>query len=138
MRELKFRGWDLNEEEMIDGTRIYVQGDGHKWVAGDNKTMRRVYDEVALMQYTGLKDREGARIYEGDILSQYFCKFLPQQFGEKLEVEQGNIIGEVIYSRDRYMIDEKSTENSHKIMSDCVVIGNIYEDAELLKEDNDA
>lgn len=60
MRELKFRGWDEDNEVMLLQQDLSQCGASWDWL-GD-------YD-VLLMQYTGLKDKNGREIYEGDICS---------------------------------------------------------------------
>ncbi len=108
------------------------------------------YDECVLMQYTGLKDKNGTLIYEGDIVEvQYIGGQIPlfkNEFSREPETERFEIfchpewlkfyakndnyrktceIHSLDLERIRINTDNKTYE----------VIGNIYENPELLKED---
>ncbi len=88
--------------------------------------------ELILMQSTGLKDINDKEIYEGDIVKN---DLTPQE-----EYDSGNYLYGVIEFHDSGCFYEKYTHDSgqpriywEKIDSDsCVVIGNIYENPELL------
>ena len=63
MRELKFRAWDKEELEMISPDKLLT--------LYNNRFLNEILvsdKKVTLMQYTGLKDRNGVEIYEGDIV----------------------------------------------------------------------
>ncbi len=66
MREIKFRAWDETNKVMENDVNVN-QGKavkyGYQWFNAGNT----VYDSE-LMQYTGLKDKNGKEIYEGDIV----------------------------------------------------------------------
>lgn len=105
MRDIKFRAWDKEKKEMIN---CFDSEKSSKVVA-----LYLKYSTLDLMQYTGLKDKNGKEIYEGDILK----PICPQEFQLIIEFENGNFWG---------YYEHVSPENYE-------IIGNIYENHELLK-----
>jgi uncharacterized phage protein (TIGR01671 family) len=116
MRELKFRAWNgvnLIDRSLFD--RNWYYKDKLVSVAHPNDIRN-----LKVMQYTGLKDKNGTEIYEGDILS------VPSHY-------EGDI--EYSASCERVRFIEGGFEIDCSInFSDCEVIGNIHENPELLKE----
>ena len=116
MREIKFRAWNKNTKQMIDLKAITP-------LALDisaNGIFLPFRDDLILMQYTGLKDKNGQEIYEGDIVKHL-------TYG-------GNY--PVTYSCENTGYGLKTRRGSMHLCSDCCpnleVIGNIYENKELL------
>lgn len=115
MRQIKFRAWDYYDKKMVD---MPINHSGYTL----NEVFENVVDEdrYGLMQFTGLLDKNGKEIYEGDI------------------VEHNLLLSEVRWS-DEWgtweVYDNDMLGNHHKVLE---VIGNIYENPELREDDHAA
>ena len=119
MREIKFRAWDKTNKKMYKHEEIYI------WDRFMKDDMSFQY--APLMQYTGLKDRNGKEIYEGDIV-----EYDDFSMGIYLTREQPKIRSEVRYN-DR-TCGFKITGKFFGFKGEKVeVVGNIYENPELLE-----
>jgi len=137
MREIKFRAWDKDNKTMKTPDSIHWTGgeidivrvEEQQGVSENGVIFRKLIPikDYILMQYTGLEDRNGKAIYEGDII------------GNPITVEKY----QVKYSQDRFVIsslfDSMTTQRDgfYDLFQGCSnleVIGNIYENKELLKE----
>ena len=113
MREIKFRVWDY--EKMTTDLSIL---DLYKYRGG--------WDRIEILQYTGLKDKNGKEIYEGDILKTEFCLkglVFYDDGGFKLTSERGGVLNKKIF-------DELN--NDLIKLNELKVIGNKYETPKLL------
>ena len=109
MREIKFRVWDKQKKFMIK--TVTIQNLTYKFAS--NK------DHIFL-QYTGLKDKNGKEIYEGDIV------YIDDE-AINVVFEEGAFKVHTKYDGD-WLLSELD-------LSNLEVIGNIYENPELLKGD---
>ena len=108
MREIKFRVWrDWRVPKMMYEDDLIQSG----WDMSDFQTVNSGFSQAIVMQYTGLKDRNGKEIYEGDFL------------------KDGGVIG---FDDGKFYMD--SGEEWGWIPSDAEIIGNIYENPELLED----
>lgn len=131
MRDIRFRVWDTENKEMLKVQELDFEDTfygGRLSIRTDQYNDYFDIEDMILMQYTGLKDKNGNEIYEGDIVS----------FNLKSDSEgQPNITGYIEY---------QTTFSSYRIMSlkgsfaldynikDIEAIGNIYDNPELLEK----
>jgi hypothetical protein len=134
--EIKFRVWDKEEGMWLDITRVGFMpiGDGkgnELWyvqaIDENEKEIDPPYfpeqGEIDIVWYTGFNDVKGVEIYKGDIvLLEAYDSFTPY------EVTQNDF--NLVYELDSHLGGGKL----HDIYHHCRVIGNIYENPELMEE----
>ena len=127
MRKIKFRAWDKEEKTFIPAHRglitEYRDIDGFEYPTIQKNDE---YENVVLMQYTGLKDKNGKEIYEGDIVKAE-DGIWAIEFGLP---HDGTMISLVSNSRGEMSLE--FAENVYAL-GETEKIGNIYENPELLK-----
>lgn len=125
MREIKFRAWDKEENEMRQV--LVMAGDAYEISLGDVHGYRYWQGEntFELMQYTGLNDKNGKEIYEGDIIGMVS----PVVEGSCWEVVWHNFSWQLLLHGREDIKNYYVKVSEH--LKDDEVIGNIYENPEL-------
>lgn len=135
MRNFKFKAWVKTEKRMIEtdnlldidyenGVVMTQQVYFENGLPVDRDLDNFVFEEIELMQATGLFDKKGAEIFEGDILADL------DESGDEL------VYLYVIYKDGKFMAVENEEHGYTADLIDCTtyhsVVGNIYENAKLL------
>lgn len=147
-REIKFRAYDKDYERMTyfdDEDYLYqcpfilrleqVFKKDSNYDDYEDFEYKDVTDKLELMQYTGLKDKNGKEIYEGDIVKihkhSYDYGFKEDEIGQ-IKFLDGAFGFYREKTKNEYYFNDLSTENGYGELEYYEVIGNIYENPELL------
>lgn len=132
MRELKFRAFDTENKEMLEVQELDYE-DSWNGQPRVRTTMYNDYfdtEEMILMQYTGLKDKNGVEIYEGDIVqARYFEDSTSEKYVVKYDTDRAGFFpfacGDGCGCCETDVISAIYAE----------ILGNIYDNPELIEKE---
>lgn len=123
-RELLFRGKRSDNSEWIEGTY---------WQSNESIIDKQGYSikitPETVGQYTGLKDKNGKKIFEGDIVS--FIDYTSTESG----YSEQQCVGKVIWIDEEacFSVTNRLATESYEVLDECEIINNIYDTPELLE-----
>ncbi len=138
-REIKFRIWDIENKEMLRVQELDFEPTfygGRIAIRPDQYNDYFDTEDMILMQYTGLHDKNGKEIYEGDIVLYQDWEMAYEGGGNDSFINKGI----VEYCEDNccFNVTERQTVDLADVLykdnEDLEVIGNIYDNPELLGE----
>ena len=122
MREIKFRAWHKIDKYWIEHDKLFQSGHTYQNPFSNS--------DLELLQFTGLKDKNGKEIYEGDVVC--FKEFFMDS-----DEDEKDLIGEIYFESGAFLINRKRQIHmfiwEESDIKDMEIIGNIYENPELLK-----
>ena len=133
MRELKFRAWDKEDKKYYPLINLWFDSSLGKlctaelWLSPKATEIADIPEQIELEQYTGLKDKNGKEIYEGDIIREKW-------YDNDVHIGRDRI-GKIEYFCDGFACWFKGSAFVGLGMfptKNIEVIGNIHENAELL------
>lgn len=129
-REIRFRAWDNENKYMViskqgvftalrNSMNIVRQADGYY---NDGDLLKPNKEKYILMQYTGLHDKNGKEIYEGDIVGDNKIKWIVKWNKHRM--------GFSLYPTTEQLYDEMPINVENKL--GFKILGNIYDNPELI------
>lgn len=146
MRDIKFKCWQRGVVYVVVCIWYRLGRVGHVVVEDpsckdDILTLFPEYGEMTLLQFTGLHDKHGNEIYEGDIVERKYFHNNPPSKRPKVKYILAKL--PVVFDDGKFYLDDseiRSTDYGTTFNSwwgdGCEIIGNIYEHPELLTQLN--
>ena len=142
MREILFRGKRTDNDEWITDSETYIRDGDGIWLSDENLNVVTVLPET-VGQYTGLTDKNGKMIFEGDILRGFeypFCSNVNGEFNYFAEIvwfDDSSAFGIYTFKNPKSNVRGISEGNTDYLeyfnVDKWEIIGNIHDNPELLE-----
>ena len=146
MREILFRGKRIDNGEWVEGYvfdndfvddkryfvgSLVVEPDGgSKSYDFDITGMNFCeVDPETICQYTGLTDKNGKKIWEGDVVGYW------DTYSTENGLSEADCVGKVVWDDETmsYQVTNRLSAKSYEVLVECSVIGNVFDNPELLE-----
>ena len=128
MREVLFRGKRTDNGEWITDSETWIRDGDGIWLSDENLNVVQVFPDT-IGQFTGLTDKNGVRIFEGDIV-RYDVNYHDMVISYDVENWGGWLYEDMDDNMQAYSIYEFC-------LKDIAVVGNIHDNPDILKGGGD-
>lgn len=136
MREILFKAKRIDNGEWVEGWLFKTQE--HTYIAYDRQfdddlflSPQNIFieiDEDTICRYTGLTDKNGNKIWENDVIGYW------DTYSTENGLAEADCIGKVFWDDETlsFQVTERLSAESYEVMDECSVIGNVFDNAELI------
>lgn len=132
-REILFRGKRIDNGEWVEGMYLYIKGHTYPSIF-DMEGFSHIIITKTVGQFTGLLDKNGNKIFEGDIVRRFNSK---EQEVMRYAVKWNTDCCMFVLMSEYTYLGEYDSDFTVFYGEDLEVVGNIHDNPELLKDDED-
>lgn len=132
MREILFKAKRIDTGEWVYGDLTRNRRTGNCYIVSAVCGCAHPYnvDAETICQYTGLKDKDGNRIWENDYVA--FIDILSTENG----YSEYQCAGEVVWDEETvsFQVTDRLSAESYEVLDECAVIGNSFDNPDMLED----